>query len=266
LSCEARFSDEAIERYVRGTLGDRQSQALEEHFFECPACLERVEAFQAISKALSPAAARRADAPWRAWRPAAALAAMAAAVVLWIVLRPALPPSTAPQPRATVAPPQPRATQQPDSAVDASSYRDLAAISPPVYRPSTLRGPGSSPEFEEAMERYVSGDYAAAAAALDGVLRREPGHLRALFFGGVSSLLVGRNEDGVARLQEAIAAGDTPYLEEARFYLAKAYLQRGDAEAAERELERVIALEGDLEELARDLLDRVRERRAAVAD
>lgn len=266
MSCEERFSDEAIESYVRGKLDDRQSRALEEHFFECPACLERVEVLQAIAGVLSPAAARRANVlPWRSWQPAAVLASLAAAVVLLVVLRPELPLPTAPRPRATEAPPGPTTPPQPDHVATAPDYRDLAAISPPRYQPSSLRGRGASPELEAAMNRYASGDYAGAAAALDAVLRREPTHLQALFYGGVSALLAGRHEDGVARLQKVIAAGDTPYLEEARFYLAKAYLQRGDVEAAERELERVIALRGDLEVTARELLDRVRERRTAAA-
>ena len=260
MSCEERFSDEAIERYVRGTLDERQSRALEEHYFECPACLERVEALQAISGVLAPAAVRRATMPRRAWPPAALLAGLAAAVVLLVVLRPWISHSTAPLPRATGTEPRPHTTTPPERVAAAVDYRDLAAISPPRYEPSSLRGAGSAPGFEAAMRRYTSGDYVGAAAALDAVLRREPTHLQALFFAAVSDLLADRSEDGMARLRQTIAAGDTPYLEEARYYLAKADLQRGDAEAAERELERVIALRGDLEAVARDLLDRVRER------
>jgi hypothetical protein len=49
---------------------------------------------------------------------------------------------------------------------------------------------------------------------------------------GVSYLLAGQTENGIATLQAVIAAGDTPFLNEAWFYLAKAHLSRRDVSIA----------------------------------
>jgi tetratricopeptide (TPR) repeat protein len=265
LSCQERFPDEMLERYVRGELSERDRRALEDHYFECPACLERVETLQAVAGVLAPAGRPRTARRAPTWRTAALLGGLAAASVLLIVLqqKPDGGHATGPRPPASgpaARPPQPTGPTAP--VVPVVDYSDLAAISAPRYEPSSLRGAGRDSGFAAAMGRYTAGDFAAAAAALDAVLRRAPGDPQILFYAGVSALLAGRPDDGVTRLEKVVIAGDTPYLEEARFYLAKAHLQRGDAATAERELQRVIALRGDLEAVARELLDRVSARRS----
>ncbi len=56
-----------------------------------------------------------------------------------------------------------------------------------------------------------------------------------------------------------VGLGDTPYLEEARWLLANAYLLQGDASSARAELRALVALEGELEAEARALSDRIDE-------
>jgi len=70
-------------------------------------------------------------------------------------------------------------------------------------------------------------------------------------------LLTGEPEAAIAQLRRTIALGESPYLEEARFYLAKAYLRRGELQAAESELRKTVELRGDREKEARELLQNV---------
>jgi thioredoxin-like negative regulator of GroEL len=63
----------------------------------------------------------------------------------------------------------------------------------------------------------------------------------------------------LAALDRTVALGDTPFLEEARFALAKAHLRRGELEAAHDQLVEVVALDGDRLDEARTLLVRVEE-------
>ena len=58
-------------------------------------------------------------------------------------------------------------------------------------------------------------------------------------------------------LERTAALGDTPFLEEALFYLAKAHLQAGDVTAARDALVKVILLNGDRAKEAQSLLDRL---------
>jgi hypothetical protein len=107
------------------------------------------------------------------------------------------------------------------------------------------------------MSRYGDGDLAGALPELEIASRMAPEAPGPRFFLGVCLLLESRVEEGVERLRQTVALGDTPYLEEARFYLAKGLLLGGDRAAAEAELDQVIALEGDLEGEARELLERL---------
>jgi lipoprotein NlpI len=53
---------------------------------------------------------------------------------------------------------------------------------------------------------------------------------------------------------ETIALGDSPYLEEAHFYLAKAYLQKGNTDEAKKLLQSTVRLRSEREAEARLLL------------
>src|SRR5688572_17868781 len=62
----------------------------------------------------------------------------------------------------------------------------------------------------------------------------------------------GRN--AIRYLREAARLGESPYLEDAHFFLAKALIRDGDVEAARGELRTVLALEGDRRDEASRLL------------
>ena len=71
--------------------------------------------------------------------------------------------------------------------------------------------------------------------------------------------MTGSNEEAISSLRATVALGDTPYLEDAKFYLAKAYLRRADIRSARSELLQVVELHGEREQDARALLARLDE-------
>ena len=78
------------------------------------------------------------------------------------------------------------------------------------------------------------------------------------FYLGVCDLLTGRTDEAVADLRGVIGLGESPYLEQARFFLAKALLTKQDLAGASKELELTIQLGGDRAAESRLLLDQVR--------
>ena len=108
------------------------------------------------------------------------------------------------------------------------------------------------------MELYGKADYAGAlpilkeAASLDS---ESPGPQ---FFAGICELLQGQPGEAAASFQRVIALGESPYLEKAQFYLAKALLRKGDLTGAARALDETVRLKGDLEVEARQLREAVR--------
>ena len=151
----------------------------------------------------------------------------------------------------------PTQTMQPGPA--GPSLAELARFDPPPYTPAVLRGAQDAPmrKFRVAMKHYQQGDYAGAILGLRRTAKLNPKDAGALFFLGVSYLLSGQTNEGIAALQQSVALGDTPYLEEAHYYLAEGFLRKGDLAAARRELEEVVRLEGDHEDEARRLLQQL---------
>jgi tetratricopeptide (TPR) repeat protein len=116
------------------------------------------------------------------------------------------------------------------------------------------------------MAQYRVGNYEPAIVALTSAAGADPKSADAQFFLGICYLLTGRTDLAVARLRATIDLGDSLDLEMAHFYLAKALLREKDAAGAEAELERAIAMHGDLERQSRELLDRIRRLRAGLTE
>jgi len=171
----------------------------------------------------------------------------------------AVPPQTAPvaaQPEQTapaIKPPKPSES----SPVVALSM--LARVTPPPYAPATLRGPRdeAATKFDAAMRLYIKRDYRGALPGLEAAAALRPDIAPYGFFLGVCQLLTDQPAQAVPALNQAIAVGESPYLEEAHFYLAKARLRQGDITAAREELKRTIERQGRLAETARRLLAQV---------
>ena len=133
-------------------------------------------------------------------------------------------------------------------------YEMLAAFNAPEYRPQS----GASKTFRTAMERYENHDYAGAASQLRAITASQPSFEAAQFYLGISLLLSGDRISGIQELRALADAGDGPYLERARFYLAKGLLAEHDGKRAEQQLHSVIEQHGDLEKQATVLLGQIR--------
>jgi len=133
-------------------------------------------------------------------------------------------------------------------------YEQLAAFEAPAY--AAQRGEPKS--FQIAMARHAKQDYAGAASALRAVSDVSPGFPAVRFYLGVSLLLAGNRIAGIQELRDLAMAGDSPYLERARFYLAKGLIAEHDIQRAERQLEDLIGQHGGLEKQATVLLSQIR--------
>lgn len=197
------------ERYVAGSLSPEEAEAFEEHLLECESCREEVRLAETIREALledEPPA--RGELP--AWlRIAAALAMVTSLVLVAIVL-------------------------VPGDDVDPGLAELGRVVQAPVYLGTSVRAPEGRPDslFADAMDVYVAEDYAVAVDGLRATLAAGGDEPPVHFFLGASLLMIDRPEEAAEAFAAVEAAGDSPYLDEARFYRAKALLRQGDADAA----------------------------------
>lgn len=128
--------------------------------------------------------------------------------------------------------------------IPAERYQLLAHFEPPP--------PSTAAQLQAAMNRYRQRDYAGAINIL-----RAQNSPEAHFYLGICDLLTNKQDASLRELRSVIAAGDNPYLEQARFYLAKGLLGSGDVSAAQHELEAVVAMHRGLEKPAQALLAQI---------
>jgi len=144
--------------------------------------------------------------------------------------------------------------QAPASPIPEERYEMLAAFRAPASLPNA-----SAPKlFQQAMERYANRDFVAAIPELRAAAATTPGFIAARFYLGICLLLTGDRISGIEELRAVIEAGNSPYLEQARFYLAKGLIGEHDIPRAQTQLEALIAQHGDLEKQATVLLAQIR--------
>jgi tetratricopeptide (TPR) repeat protein len=240
LRCEQLAAEDVPSRYLAGELSEAERDAFEQHFFECERCHEAVRLCQALRNPGTHRPLRRRPRQWIVWSSLGVAAALLLAVAAGSFSRRQAAPARAPAAIQQSAPPS----------------ELLAGFTPPPYRAPLLRSTPDRP-FAAAMDRYQRGDYAAAAIALRRLVVQRPGHQGAHFYLGICQLMALDSAGGIAELQQAVQLGGAAYLESARFYLAKAYLRRGNAADARSELGAIIALHGDSETQAREFLSRL---------
>lgn len=220
--------------------------------------------------------------------PMAVLASLAAVLLAGVVLigiqrsTPILQPghrgggSTAAakvQPQArTAAPGSAPATSAADSTLAARSASapaaptaptetELAALADmhlPGYQQPQLRGEepaeADHAQFSTGMQAYTRGDCESAVDSLAKVPAKAADGIAAKLYSGLCQFKEHELDDAQASFSAVIAAGDTPELESAEYFLAQTRLLRGDAQGAKDWLARTIALRGDYEERARKQL------------
>jgi len=284
MDCSLIVRDELAERYLLGQLNPAEQEAYEKHYFECARCFGELRRLQAIGDVLRTAPplapvpkTKRARNPWWGWAVGGALAA--SLVVVALLRQSGAPEPIAATPRTAVpvgpilsagadAAEAPAITGTVDPSVAAappalaaSSRRmevlaRLARVDPPRYSPRVLRGASdeAAASFQQGMKAYVAGDYGAAIPSLRKAARLDTERSDIAFFLAASELLAGNTADAVGEFVRTIAMEDTPFLEEAHFFLAKAYLAQGDADRARAELVRVRSLHGERDSEAGELL------------
>lgn len=256
IDCARVMRDEITEQYVAGTLDTADQEAFEQHYFVCSRCFDELRAYRMIRAELErtghsevPSAGLIEDRRIRWWPWIAAAAVVILGIAIWRAQR---PPDSPPPVVTTLSPAPAPAPQEP-----VVSLAELSAVEPPAYRPARLRSTPDAPtrRFRDAMSRYQKGDYAGAIEGLEEAVRLDPASSAGHFYLGACQLLVNDPDRAIAALQAAVALGESAYLEEAQFYLAKAFLRKGEASTARAALQKTIGLRGDREAEARMLLD-----------
>ena len=267
MDCARVAREEILETYLAGRLAEQDREAFEEHYFGCPRCFDEIRTLQTIRDVL-PTVTDKVESdtarPVIPWLPALGLAAVAAFAVgsaLFIRQQPASAPpvsTTAASPKDTPVPERP-IPQQPAQIASEPSVEQLARVEPPRYEPLKLRGAPdeAAQRFQRGMERYGKADYAGAVENLRVAADLDPDGIHILFFLGISHLMLGQDDEAIGRLRGTIARGDSAYLEEAHWYLAKALLRRKDLDGAESHLKTVIQLRGSKRDEARQLLTQI---------
>ncbi len=246
MNCDQVRDPSVIEAYLAGRLAEADRDAFEMHYLECDGCYAAVEAMRAIQAGVravpkEPVPIRRAG----AWSPRWVLVAAAVLIAGVVLVERRQHPAESPVALA------PQAAQ--------NLYAELARFDPPPFSPVRLRTalePGDA-EFHSAMEAYPKHDWAACESSLHAVASKYPQAMAARYYFGICALLAKDTATGAEALRQTIIAGDSPYLEEAHFYLAKALLAEGDAVGARAELNKTVAMAGDLAPQAATLLARI---------
>jgi hypothetical protein len=138
------------------------------------------------------------------------------------------------------------------------NYEWLARFNPPAYQPASDGDAVRPAEFRTAMQHYSKTDYAGAIAGLESARNALPDFVEARLYLGICYLHTNNRPSGIAELRAVVGAGGTPYLEQARFYLAKGLLGTRDVAGARQQLDQLIAMHGDLAQQGEALLAKVK--------
>ena len=258
MTCDDIERDEIAEAYVLGRLPEQAAAEFESHYFDCPRCLAQVELLESTRSELL-SAPHAASGGRRFPRVIGAIAAAAAVVIAVGVIREFSEPvssPTGPLARNIELPGTPPSAPPPAS-ID---LRALGVIVPPRFDAPRLRvSPTASRRaFLQAMEFYQRGDCQQAAGRLQTAVEQDPKSISAHFFLAICSLQLDRNAQAADHLKIVVQLGESPYLEDAHFFLAKTHIRQGDLAGARKELQAVVALEGDRRAEASTLLTQIR--------
>lgn len=224
--CEQFEENGTIARYVAGIAPAHEGMAFENHYIECADCLHAVSLGAAVRDQL-----KRKRAPHKrrlAWIGLAAAAALTGVVAVGGIRTMRL---------------------QALGALDAA----------PAYEGIPVRATESNVEaqFDAAMEAYRDGRYREAANGLEAAIRAGIDPVPAEFFLGTSLLELGQAAAAASSYRRVIAQGESPYLQEAHYYLAKSLLRLSRSRDALEHLREAAKAEGVLGGNARALIESI---------
>jgi len=247
MDCDHIERDDIIGKYLSGRLGRAEQEEFEAHYFGCSKCRERLQISRLLQEKLWTKGEEilpetktpvRSGIRRRVWAySAGAVALIVAAAALWWQF---MGPGRAPDGAKAIP----------------SSFSLLARFEPPTYIPPALRGAGddAAERFRLGMMNYMEGRYAEAIPDLQAAAELTPNRAGIRFFLGICLLLTEKTDEGIRELNATIGLGDSVYLEEAHFYLAKAYLTKGDIGRAREELDWVVSQGANLKQDAARIL------------
>ena len=216
--------DDAVARYVAGTMPADELDEFEPHLLECESCRSAVRVGAATRAALvsQPLRAAGRRVPWY-W-----LGAAAAAVILVVATR------------------------------TNSSGGPLGEVTPAPFVAGELRpsADAATALVDSGMLAYVANDFGAAAERL-GRAARTDSSASVAFFLGVSLLMRGDNAAALHALGRSAVGG--PYAGEAAYYMAKALVRLNRPDSAIAVLERASAT-APAPEVLRAFADSIRRR------
>ena len=249
MDCSRVVRDEIAEQYVTGRLGEDDQIAYEQHYFHCARCFEDLKNYRALRAELERVSALPRFPVLTGRRLLWVGAGTAAGIAITLLtLRQVRVPERDVE---RAAPPAQAVQPTPRTALS-----EFGAVDAPPYQLTTLRSTGdlATRTFRDAMRDYERGDYAASARGLAAAARLDPASTQTHFYLAASYLLSGDTAAAITALQTTIDRGESAYLEDARFYLAKAFIRRGNLDEARTELLRVASLKQGREREARSLL------------
>jgi tetratricopeptide (TPR) repeat protein len=246
MDCDRIERDGMIESYLHGKLDKAEQKTFEEHYFGCSECREKLQVARMLQlelwekgSAVLPQAKKARLFGIRSWAMASAAAVfliLVAAALWWLLRTPDISPV--------------QAGKTP------TSLSLLARLEPPPYIAPALRGTEdeAAERFRAGMKRYQEGEYAGAIPELRDAAGLKSDSAQIRFFLGICFLLSGRLNEGIEELKVAESLGDPDYLEESRFFLAKAFLGKADIGAASEKLRQVVESNGRMKDEAAGLL------------
>jgi len=142
-------------------------------------------------------------------------------------------------------------------------YSHLARVEPLYYQPIESRGEVSLSEaerlFQQGMAFYQQGDYRSAINKLLLVIKQQPDNVNANFYLGLCYLLIKKPDRAIFHLQKVIELNAKFLYEKCYWYLGNAYLLKNDRKKALEMFDKVVAMEGDYEWEAREMIDDIKE-------
>jgi tetratricopeptide (TPR) repeat protein len=265
MDCDRVGREDIVESYLAQTLSEADREAFEEHYFECARCFDALATLQTLQAELQRTRAELEPSTtslsfaWGRFAAVAAAVVLSAGLLVWMRAKP--PAVVSEQTDVHLSPgaksPEtPRSEGTPASPAPLIALEQLARVDPPRYEPLTFRGAPdeAAARFERGMQQYRKAEYRGAVTDLGAAAALDPDAPHSRFFLGISHLMLGDDTAAIDSLRATVALGDSAYLEEAHWYLAKAFLRRKDIRTAETHLQALIELRGSESDKARQLL------------
>jgi len=129
---------------------------------------------------------------------------------------------------------------------------ETSAVAPSVADIDAMKAnttPSKRVNLDEAMKSFNSGDYASASQQFDQILKREPDNGAALYFGGITDYINGKNAKAEKNFDKLLKDGNQ-YVEGSKWYKSNLLLKKGKKDDAKKLLKELVNSDGSYKERA----------------